>query len=229
MQKRIFYRETAYALGLLLLAVGTAMTAFGNFGISVVVAPAYVLYLKLSQYWSFFTFGMAEYILQLLLLGLLALTVRKFRPVWLLSFGFTLAYGLILDTSMLVLQTLPTLLWVRIAVYCTGVFLCAVGIALLFRTYLPPAVYELFVKEVTREKGIRVHPFKTVYDCVSCLTAIVLSLVLLGGLQGVGIGTVLLAIGNGTLIYLIGGFLNKHYLFQDRFPWRHYFTESEES
>ena len=46
MKKRIFYTELAYFLGLLILAVGTAFMERANFGVSMVVAPAYLLHLN---------------------------------------------------------------------------------------------------------------------------------------------------------------------------------------
>ena len=44
MKKPVFYTELAYILGLVLLALGTALTVYGNFGVSMVVAPAYILF-----------------------------------------------------------------------------------------------------------------------------------------------------------------------------------------
>ena len=38
MKKPVFYTEAAYFIGLFLLALGTALTAYGGFGISMVVA-----------------------------------------------------------------------------------------------------------------------------------------------------------------------------------------------
>ena len=64
MKKPVFYSEIAYLLGTVLLALGTAMLVFGNFGVSMVVAPAFVLHMKLSAVWSWFSFGVAEYLLQ---------------------------------------------------------------------------------------------------------------------------------------------------------------------
>ena len=60
MKKKKFSAELAYVLATLILAFGTAMMTKANFGVSMVVAPAYLLHLKLSQYWSFITFGVAE-------------------------------------------------------------------------------------------------------------------------------------------------------------------------
>ena len=39
--RKTFYTEAAYVLGIVILALGTALMSFGNFGMSVVVAPPY--------------------------------------------------------------------------------------------------------------------------------------------------------------------------------------------
>ena len=66
--KKTFYCEAAYAIGLACLALSTALMATADFGVSMVVAPAYILHLKVSEYLPFFSFGMAEYLLQLVLI-----------------------------------------------------------------------------------------------------------------------------------------------------------------
>ena len=86
MKKRIFYTEAAYIVGLALLALSAAMMAASDFGVSMVVAPAYILHLEVSQYLPFFSFGMAEYTLQAVLLLLMILILRRFRVSYLFSF-----------------------------------------------------------------------------------------------------------------------------------------------
>ena len=61
MKKTVFYTEAAYLLGIVLLAFGTSLMELADFGMSMIVAPAYLLHLKLSQILPFFSFGMAEY------------------------------------------------------------------------------------------------------------------------------------------------------------------------
>ena len=58
--KRILYCELAYFLGIIVLAFGTALMEKADFGISMVVAPAYLIHLKVSEYVPFFSFGMSE-------------------------------------------------------------------------------------------------------------------------------------------------------------------------
>ena len=229
MKKPTFYTELSYILGLVLLALGTALTVYGDFGVSMVVAPAYILHVKVSAFWPFFTFGLAEYVLQALILALMLLLFPRRKWTWLLSFVTTVLYGLCLDGGAHLTGLLPQTLPLRLALYILGIGLCTAGIALLFRTYFPPAAYELLVKTLASRFGWQIHRVKTIYDCGSCLAAVGLSLLLLGRLEGVGVGTVICALLYGLLIRLWDKILVKHWAFRDRFPLRRYFEERKES
>ena len=77
MKKPVLYTEIAYFLALALLALGTALTAYGGLGLSMVVAPAYILHLKISEIFPSFTFGVAGYTLQAVVLLVMMLLLRK--------------------------------------------------------------------------------------------------------------------------------------------------------
>jgi uncharacterized membrane protein YczE len=228
LKKPVFYTEAAFVIGLVLLAFGTALTAYGDFGISMVVAPAYILHLKVSEFLPFFSFGMAEYVLQAIVLLLMTVLLRKFRLVWLLSFVTAVLYGLILDASMLLMALLPDLFALRLVIYILGALVCDVGISLLFRTYLPPEVYELFMKNLARKFGKPVSTVKTVYDCVSMAAAIAMSLLFFGAFRGIGIGSVICALINGALIRAFTRLSDRMFEFNDRFSLRDRFEEREE-
>ena len=93
MKKKVFYTEMAYVLGIVILALGTALMEKANFGMSMVVAPAYLLHVKISQTLPFFSFGMAEYTLQAVIIVLLALVMRRFKLSYLFSFCTAVIYG----------------------------------------------------------------------------------------------------------------------------------------
>lgn len=59
--KRTFSTELAYVFGIVFVALGVVLMEKADFGVSMVVAPAYLLYRWLSPVWSFVAFGMAEY------------------------------------------------------------------------------------------------------------------------------------------------------------------------
>ena len=229
MKKRVFYTEVAYVVGLVILALGTALLVYGGFGTSIVVAPAYILHLKLSQTWSFFSFGMAEYVIQAVILAALLILFRSRKWTWLLSFVTTVLYGLILDGGSLLTNLLPQSLPLQIVLYIVGIFMCTLGIALLFSTYFTPAAYELLVKVLSRRFGWKLHIVKTAYDCFSCLVAVGLSFLLFGRLEGIGVGSVVCALCYGMLIRLHTKLLERVWVFEDKLPLRRHFEESEES
>ena len=161
MKKKKFSAELAYILATLILAFGTAMMTKANFGVSMVVAPAYLLHLKLSQYWSFITFGVAEYMLQAFLLIVLCIVMKKFKVSYLFSFFTAVFYGLSLDLSLWALSFIPCeKIAVRIVFFVIGLPLVSLGVSLFFHTYIPPEAYELFVKEISAKTHKNINKFK---------------------------------------------------------------------
>lgn len=213
-EKRIFYRELAYVVGIFVLALGTVFMEKADFGMSMVVAPA------VSQFLPFFSFGMSEYVFQALLLVVLSVVMRKVKRSYLLSFVTAFVYGVVLDAVMhlLPLTQLQGIGW-QIVLYILGLVTCSLGIAFLFHTYFPPEAYELFVKELAQTYHWTISKTKTVYDCCSCILGVILSWCFFGTFVGVKLGTVRCALVNGWLFGRISGFLGKKFEFRDAFPW----------
>ena len=227
MKKTMLYTELAYVLGMVGLSLSVALMTRADFGVSMVVAPAYLLYLKLNPVLPFFTFGMAEYTLQAALLLCTILTVKKFRPYFLFSFVTAVLYGFLLDGWMLLVQRFPAEnIALRCLWYVLGLGLGAVSIACFFKTYIAPEVYELLVKELALKLSKPTHRVKTVYDCVSCAVAVVMSFAFFGlwRFEGVKLGTVICALVNGFLIGRCTGWMERHLDFRDGLPWRKYFS-----
>ena len=219
-------REFCYVLATLFLSLGAALMSKANFGLSSIVAPAYLL----SQIFHV-SFGTAEYCLQGVLVVAVCLLVRRFRWTYLLSFVSAFLYGLALDGMLWLLSLTGD--WgivLRLFMMVIGLILSSLGVSLFFKTYLAPGAYELFVKEVSRHHKLNMSRFKIWYDLISCVVAVVLSLVAFHSLfdHGIGIGTVLVALVNGLIIGWFSQLLDRCFTFFDRFPLAKYF-ESEES
>lgn len=227
MTKKTFYSELAYLFGTVVLAFGTALMTLADFGVSMVVAPAYILHLKISQFLPFFSFGMAEYTLQAVLLIIMILAVRRFKVSYLFSFFTAVIYGILLDTFIFVLSFIPTLMYVRVIFYITGFFIVACGVALFFKTYISPEAYELFVKEISDRYKLDIHRFKTIYDISSLIFSVVLSFVFFGFgvFKGVSWGTLIAAIFNGFTIKFFGKLLDNHFDFKDGLNFRSFFQK----
>ena len=226
--KRGFSTELAYVFGVIFVAFGVVLMEKADFGVSMVVAPAYLLYRWLSPIWNFFTFGMAEYCLQTVLLIIMSILLRRFRASYFFSFVTAVIYGFVLDGFMLLGTMLPIdALWQRVIYYVLGMMICAAGVSAMFHAYISPEVYELFVKEVSSHFHININKFKTGYDCTSCFIGILMSFLVfgLGHFEGVKWGTILCALLNGWIIGRFSAFYEKHWAFYDCFPWRKYFSD----
>ena len=224
--KRKLYTELAYVLGMLILPFGAALMTMADFGLSMIVAPAYILHSKVSQTFSFFTFGTAEYTLQAVLLIAMIAVIRKFRLSYLLSFVTAFFYGLLLDGYIAVLDGIcweP--LYMRLTAYFIGLLLTAIGVAFFLRTYISPEVYELAVKEVSAKIRIPLSKFKTFYDCGSLAVSVIFSFAFFGlwHFEGIGWGTFFCALVNGWLIGMIDKIIGKFFEFKDGLKWRNFF------
>ena len=219
MKKKVFYTEISYILGLVIMAFGAAFTELADFGMSMIVAPAYILHLKVSEVFSWFTFGVAEYCMQGILVLLTAIIVRRFKISYLFSFITALLYGTILDRAIYAVSFCKNdSLGIRILWFVVGSVLCSIAVSLFFHTYISPEAYELIVKEIASKFSININKVKTVYDCVSASLAVVLSFVFFGFgvFRGVGIGTVICALVNGWMIGRISAFLESRYEFVNK-------------
>ncbi|MGN1006934.1 MAG: DUF6198 family protein [Aristaeellaceae bacterium] len=217
-RKKIFYAELAYVLGIPVLALGTALMEKADFGMSMVVAPAYIVHRRLVKVLPWFSFGVAEFVLQAALLIVLSMLMGRFKRSYLFSFVTAGLYGLALDGSICAAAWIPANgIALRLVCYACGMILCAAGVALLFHSYIPPEAYELVVKELAGKYSRDVGRVKTVYDCMSCLAGIALSFAFFGWgrFEGVKAGTILCALVNGALIGWMDRRLSAAFDFRD--------------
>lgn len=206
--------EVMYFGAILTLSLAVAILAAADFGVSMVVAPAYITSLKFTA----LTFGQCEYILQGILFVAFCIAMRKVKLVYFSSFLSCLIYGAVLDLWRAVIPVLnPDItppgsmsLPVRIAFFVTGMLLTALSVATFFNTYLYPQVYDFFVKGVSTRYRKNRTKFKRCFDA-SCLgVALLLTLLFFRSIKGIGVGTVIMTFLNGILIGVCSKFFEKH-------------------
>lgn len=216
--KKVFYTELNYVFGILILALGTALMERANFGLSMVVAPAYLIHRKVSEILPWFTFGVAEYCLQAVILMLMSILARKVKLRYLLSFITAVFYGLVLDMWIWVVGfiTFDGII-ARFIFFIIGELACSFAISLLFHTYITPEAYELFVKEFSEIYKTNINKTKMVYDISSLIISVVLSFIFFGlwHFEGISYGTVICALVNGVLIGTISKWLESKFEFKD--------------
>ncbi len=212
MKKLKIPSEVVYVVAIVLLAFAVAMLTSVNFGISMIVAPAYIL----SQKVPALSFGQAEYVLQAILFAVFCVAMKKFRLPYLSSFVTCLIYGAVLDLFRLIPLFNPTLtqprsmeLWARIVMFTAGLLLTSFSVALFFKTYLYPQVYDLFVKGISQKYNLKRPVFKTCFDFFMLALATTMTLVFFKKFVGINWGTLVMTLVNGTLIGLFSKLLDK--------------------
>ncbi|MCM1544456.1 MAG: DUF6198 family protein [Ruminococcus sp.] len=222
MKKIKLSSETVYLLAILLISFAVAMISSTNFGISMIVAPAYII----SEKISFLSFGQSEYVVQGILFIVFCILMKKVKLVYFSSFLTGVIYGAILDAWRIIIPhfnpdvTVPGALpfALKIVYFVLGMLMTSLAIALFFRTYIYPQVYDFFVKGITEHFKLNQTKFKMCFDVTFLLISCVLTLVLFRRFVGIGVGTLIMTCLNGILIGGFGKLIDKFFEITPRFP-----------
>lgn len=227
MKKITVSTELAYVLALIALAIGAALMTKAELGITMILAPSFVIYENLEAYLpSWFEQGTLEYIWEGLLLLTMMLIVRRAKWSYLFAFVTAVIFGYMLDGCNALAESLPVSTAWNYAYFVLGVIVCSVGVALVFRTYISPLVHELLLKEIASKFNVPGHRVKMVYDIFCCSLAIIMSLCFSGGLsKAIGWGTVVCALVNGFLIGRISKLFDRWFEWKDSLPLRRFFDK----
>ncbi len=221
-KKIVLYSEPLYLFANILMALAVAMTAASDFGVSMIVAPAYIIHLKIG----FLTFGQCEYLVQGVLFIVFCVLMKKVKAVYFSAFLTCLIYGAILDLWRLIIpafnpavtdfsaQGIP----IRLAYFIVGEILTALSVALFFKIYLYPQVVDFFVKGVAFRFSWNLTRFKMICDGSMLLLSVVLSLLFFHGFRGIGWGTLVLTATNGLIIGFFSRLLDKTVEIRPLFP-----------
>ena len=221
-RKRRISSELIYILAILILAFAVAMMSTADFGLSMIVAPAYIL----SQKLQVVTFGQSEYILQSILFLVFCFLMRRIRLVYFDAFLTCLIYGFVLDAWRKVVPLFNPAITasgsvsmpLRLFLFGMGVLLTALAVAMFFKSYFYPQVYDFFVKYISWKFHNDPILFKRIFDASCFLLACTMTLVFFGKFVGIGWGTVLVTIINGPIIGWFGRWLDRTFEIVPAFP-----------
>lgn len=216
-KKIIRIGEISWIVGNILCALGNCLVSKTAFGLSPIIAPAFVLNEKIS----FLTVGVCEYLIQGLLLALCCLIIGKFKGKFVATICNIIFYGAAFDVINFMLGFVqPANLIDRILCAVVGTIVTGFAVALMLRTYIPPSAYEIFVGEVAREKGVDVNKMKLVFDASMLLLTFVLMYALLGEFrfEFIGVLTIVSSVANSIIIGFFGKILDKYCDFSPAFP-----------
>lgn len=200
-----------WVLAIVLCSLGICLCTKADFGLSMIAAPPYIIHCFMREHFAWYTQGMSEYIWEAVLLLLTCLIIRRFRKRYLLSFVTAVLSGFVIDFWLWVFggNGVYENLAVRIIAFVLGSALISLAVAFVFRTTLPPQVYELAVNEVAEKYGFDKSKTKLGNDIIMLAITLLLALTLTRDWTGIGIGTVVVTFINAPLIRLFGTLIDK--------------------
>lgn len=201
--------ELALLLAILINSFGVVLMLYSGSGISAISSVPYAF----SKVFPNISLGTFTYLFQGLLVLSLMILRKKFVPSYLFSFAAGFCFSELLDVHELWIGVLPdTLIWRGLYFICSYL-LIAFGIALSNRCGLPIIPTDLFPRELAAITKLPYSRIKIVFD-VTCLAVTAgMTLIFLGFLDGLGIGTILAAFTTGKAVGFLGTWLDHHVRF----------------
>lgn len=208
-EKPMLRGELALLLAVFINSFGVVLMLYSGSGISAISSVPYAF----SDVFPKITLGTWTYLFQgLLVLSLMILRKRLVIP-YLFSFVVGFCFGELLDFHEYWIHILPQTLPLRVVYFVVSYLVISLGIALSNRCKMPIIPTDLFPRELSDITGLAYPRIKISFDVICLLVTALMTGVILGHLDGLGIGTVLAALTMGKAIGLIGDQLDRRVAF----------------
>ena len=201
--------ELALLLAVVINSFGVVLMLRSGSGISAISSVPYAF----SELFPRVSMGTWTYIFQGLLVLSLMVLRKRFVPEYLFSFVVGFFFGIMIDFHELWISWLPQPLPLRVLYFCISYLVICFGIALSNRCRMPIIPTDLFPRELAQITKITYPKVKISFDAICLLVTAGMTLLFLGHLQGIGIGTVLAALTMGKVIGIMGNWLDRHFVF----------------
>ena len=208
-QPAVYRGEIALLAAVMINSLAVVLMLHSRSGISAISSVPYAFSLVLPR----LSLGTWTYLFQgALVLGLMLLR-RRFVPAYLLSFVVGFVFGKLLDLHKAWIDALPATLPLRVLYFVLSYVLLAIGIAVSNRCKMPIVPTDLFPRELAAITGWFYSRIKVTFDVLCLATTALMTVVFLGRLDGLGVGTVLAALTLGKAIGKVGEVLDRHMTF----------------
>ena len=202
--------EIALIVIILINSLGVVLMLYSGSGISAISSVPYAFSLVFPK----ISLGTWTYIFQGLLVLSLMIMRKKFVAPYLFSFLVGFAFSEMLDIHEMWINALPTALEYRVVYFVISYLLICFGIALSNRCGLPIIPTDLFPRELADITKIKYSRIKIGFDVTCLAITALMTCIILGHLDGLGIGTILAAFTMGKVIGMIGDQMDRQVRFE---------------
>ena len=207
--KPIWRGEIALVLAVVINSFGVVLMLYSGSGISAISSVPFAF----SEVFSNVSLGTWTYIFQGLLVMSLMLLRKHFVPQYLFSFVVGFMFGELLDVHGFWIDILPHSLFWCVLYFIISYLLISFGIALSNRCCLPIVPTDLFPRELAQITRIKYPKIKIAFDVICLAITAGMTLIFLGQLDGLGIGTILAAFTMGKAVGMMGDWLDRRFQF----------------
>ena len=202
--------EIALIVIILINSLGVVRMLYSGSGISAISSVPYAFSLVFPK----ISLGTWTYIFQGLLVLSLMIMRKKFVAPYLFSFLVGFAFSEMLDIHEMWINALQTALGYRVVYFVISYLLICFGIALSNGCGLPIIPTDLFPRELADITKIKYSKIKIGFDVTCLAITALMTCIILGHLDGLGIGTILAAFTMGKVIGMIGDQMDRHVRFE---------------
>ena len=213
--KKLFTGEASLILGLIFNSISVTLLAKSDQGLSTISLITYVF----SLVCSFLSFGTWSYIIQGSMVVILIIMLRKVKPGYAISFVIAAIYGGLIDFFNQYVKVLPDTTPLHILYYCVGFCGMAIGTCLLFRCCIPVLPFDTFTRDISNHFNIPYKNIRTGFDIFSVVISSVLSLIYIGSIEGIGVGTIINMLFMGMAVSTVSDILDKNFYFKPVIKW----------
>ena len=185
-----------FMIGTAIQSAGIALVVKGLLGTSPISSIPYVLSLAMP-----YTFGETTFVVNMLLvLGQILLLRHKFHKVQFLQVPITFFFAYMIDVFMAVFAFVePTLYPYKILTLLLGAAGVSMGVALQVIANVLMLPGEGIVYAISQTFSKDFGKVKTVFDCTLAISAILISVIFMGDIEGVREGTIISALVTGSI------------------------------
>lgn len=208
-EKPILRGELALIAAIVINSFSVVLMFYSGSGISAISSVPYAF----SEVFTKLSLGTWTYLFQGTLVLSLMILRKKFVPSYLFSFVAGFAFSELLDVNELWIGILPQTIPCRIAYFLISYFLLSIGIALENRCQLPIIPTDLFPRELSEIIKKPYARVKITFDVLCLATTGLLTGLMLGYLDGLGIGTIVAAFTMGKMVAITGNWIDQRVTF----------------
>ena len=199
-KKYIFRGELALAAVVVMNSLGVVLMLRSGAGISAISSVPFAF----SEVLPRLTLGTWNYLFQGLLVFSLMILKKRLVPQYLFSFVVGFAFGKMLDVHELWVNTLPLGPGWQVLYFVLSYLILSLGIAVSNRCGLPIIPTDLFPRELSEIISAKYSRIKISFDVICVAVTAAMTVLFLGHLEGLGIGTILAAFTLGKMIGFMG-------------------------